>query len=505
MSKLEIPLLILIIFLALVPRLYKISNPVADWHSFRQADTSSVTRHYVQHELNLLLPQYDDLSNIQSGQDNPQGYRMVEFPIYNLLHYITYKINLVTCSVLHVPCLNLETTGRLTTVSASLISIVLLYLIVKQLSGQVIAMITALIFSILPYNAYYSRVILPDPLMVTFSLAAVYLYIKHLTASKPLSAFYWSVSVVSAAGSLLIKPTAIFILLPIVLLPLIFTTSSNSSFKSKYLKPGFLLFIYFLLAFAPLFLWRLWIRQYPAGIPAYTWLLNSDGIRFRPAWFRWLFYERLTKLILGGFGLVLFIIGLISKPSANEAKKGIEAKYFYLLWLFSLLLYLAIIATGNVRHDYYQIPLIPVISIFVAQGFLSLWNNPNYIKLLSIPISVGCLLFTVVFSWYQIKDYYQIINPSIVETGQVADQLLPPDAKVIAPYNGDTAFLYQINRPGWPLVTHYPIQAMINRGATDYVSVTYDDFTQQLMHQYPILKQTPNYVIIKLNSTPPDN
>lgn len=78
--------LFLILILAFGLRLYKINNPVADWHSFRQADTASVTRNFVNEGINLMMPRYDDLSNIQSGKDNPQGWRMVEFPVYNLAH-----------------------------------------------------------------------------------------------------------------------------------------------------------------------------------------------------------------------------------------------------------------------------------------------------------------------------------------------------------------------------------------------------------------------------------
>ena len=40
-------IILLILVLAFVVRLHKINNPLADWHSFRQADTSSVTRNYV--------------------------------------------------------------------------------------------------------------------------------------------------------------------------------------------------------------------------------------------------------------------------------------------------------------------------------------------------------------------------------------------------------------------------------------------------------------------------
>ena len=61
--------------------MYRINQTVLDWHSFRQADTASVTREYVKHGMNLLRPRYDDLGSIQSGQDNLEGYRMVEFPI----------------------------------------------------------------------------------------------------------------------------------------------------------------------------------------------------------------------------------------------------------------------------------------------------------------------------------------------------------------------------------------------------------------------------------------
>jgi len=66
-------------------RLYQINNPIADWHSWRQADTAAVARNYLRFGMDLLRPKYDDLSNIQSGKDNPLGLRMVEFPIYQAL------------------------------------------------------------------------------------------------------------------------------------------------------------------------------------------------------------------------------------------------------------------------------------------------------------------------------------------------------------------------------------------------------------------------------------
>ena len=43
---------ILLIF-GFIVRLYRIDNPVADWHSWRQADTSAVSRNYVKDGINI--------------------------------------------------------------------------------------------------------------------------------------------------------------------------------------------------------------------------------------------------------------------------------------------------------------------------------------------------------------------------------------------------------------------------------------------------------------------
>src|SRR3989344_9203010 len=86
-NKKLIPILAIITaFMGLLVRLYKIGNPVADWHSFRQADTASVTRVYAEEGINLLIPRYHDISTTQSGLFNPEGYRFVEFPIFNAIH-----------------------------------------------------------------------------------------------------------------------------------------------------------------------------------------------------------------------------------------------------------------------------------------------------------------------------------------------------------------------------------------------------------------------------------
>src|SRR5690349_13985372 len=113
-KKLEFILFLAILVLAFGARLYRLNNPIGDWHAFRQADTSAVSKIYTEEGVNLLNPKYFDISNIQSGKDNPEGYRFVEFPIFNFFQTILFS------SVKH---LTLEEWGRLLSIFASIGSI----------------------------------------------------------------------------------------------------------------------------------------------------------------------------------------------------------------------------------------------------------------------------------------------------------------------------------------------------------------------------------------------
>lgn len=466
-------LILAVLILGLVVRLYKIDNPVADWHSFRQADTASVTRNFVNNGVNLLVPTYHDLSNIQSGKDNPHGYRMVELPLYNLLHYSVYKI---------YPAMGVDLAGRLTSVVLSLTSIVFVYLIGSRLSGFLVGWFAALFMAILPFNIFYSRVILPEPLMIT-TLLGSYWFLLIMTESVGIKKrFYLLISAVLFALSLLVKPYAIFFSLPLA--GILFRSWAQGSLNFIDMAS------FASISFLPLLWWRKHILLYPEGIPASDWLLNSNGIRFRPAWFRWLFGERIGKLILGIYGTTFFILGLIAKPK----REGIA----YWLWAIGILLYFAVIAGGNVQHDYYQAITIPFICFLLAKGTVLLMSlsRTTYSRLLTLMMSLIAFVASISLSWYEIQGYYQVNNWPIVEAGREVDRLTPKEAKVIAPYNGDTAFLYQTHRSGWPL--GYDIEDKMAKGATHYVSVVYDDEARSLEKKYTVIEKNDKFIIIKL-------
>jgi len=476
--SLSIILLFLILFLALVVRLYKIEAPLADWHSWRQADTSAVTRNFVKEGFNPFLPKYDDLSGAgEHPMINIGGYRFVEFPIYNIAVYPFYLIFGVNPMY-----------DRLVSSLFSLGSIVFVYLITKRYKGDLVALVAAAIFAYLPFNIFFSRTTLPEPTFVFFALGMVYFVDRWIYEKTPRLMWLGFLFTVIA---FLIKPWSIFFALP-----LIYSMLRHEN-KFWFIKGRYIIFS--ILAILPFLIWRIWIDQYPEGIPASSWLYNSDLIRFRPAFWWWLISERIGGEILAVTGMALFTIGVVLRPKKEEG-------YFLHLLLLSNLLYFAIFATGNIRHNYYQVLFVPVASIFTGIGIVGLLKNgtafiPRIWIIFLILILVPLMFY---FSFKQVKGFYQINNYPIVEAGQKADEILPKEARVLAPYNGDTAFLYQINRKGWPFET-LPIKDLISKyGVSAYVSTSKDAKTKWVMRHFSVLAETDHYVIADLTTLKQD-
>ena len=474
MRKFELFLLSAILFVGLVLRLYKIDRPIADWHSWRQADTAAVARNFIKEGFNPFIPKYDDMSKQANGLDNPQRYRFVEFPILNTL----------IAGVWSQTGINV-TYARLVTVFISLGSIALLFLLVRFLSGLPVAVLSAFFFATIPYSVFYSSAILPGSLMVFGILGLYFCFIRWLETKNWI---FFAVSIFLANLAILVWPIALFFLLPIVYLS--FEKYGFGFFKN--LK----LWAFAFLSLAPFIAWRIWMLNFPEGIPNWQFLLNDGNIRFKGAFFRWLVVERMGKLILTVGGFSLFVIGLIVKRSKKE-------NFFYLTWFFSLILYFIVFASGNVRHDYYQVPLVPIASIFMAIGTIKLFNLPSdhFSKILGPAAALILIIFMYAFGFYEVRGYWWINRSEIVKAGMAADKILPEDATVIAPYGGDTAFLYQTNRHGYPVVDR-PLEELVKNGTKYLVSVDIaDEGIQKLAKNCKLLAAENDYLIIELSES----
>lgn len=470
MRKIDFFLAVVITALSFTLRLYKLDNPVADWHSFRQADTAAVARNFVKGNFNILYPQSDSYTILNEKRlPNPNRYFINEFPLYNSIVAIVYKNFGINTNY-----------ARLISVVFASLGTFFLYLLTRKLFDTKVSALATLFYAILPYNIYYGRVIMPEPAFICFSIISFYCLLLFVEKPNLLRGLGFSLVFATA---MLVKPYAIFLFIPFTYW--VYANHGLGSFKK------FVFYLFPVLALAPIVLWRYHIYLHPEASFASNWLLNQGDIRFSGAFFRWLIFERLNKLIFATGGFVLLFFGFVSSV---HSKKG----WLIITWLLSVLIYYTVFAMGNVTHDYYQLPIMPVGAILVSLGFFALIENGKnfFQKFILSGVAVSLIVLSLAFGWFEVRGFYQVNDPAIVEAGKRIDEITPFDAKIIAPYQTSPSFLYQTNRYGWTIGSD--IDNKIAEGATYYVSTSYDDEARDLEKKYTLIEKNSKFIIIKL-------
>jgi hypothetical protein len=206
-------------------------------------------------------------------------------------------------------------------------------------------------------------------------------------------------------------------------------------------------YAFFIGGIIPFIFWRMHISQFPEGIPGSEWLLFStntpEGLQsvfFRPAFFRWIFFERINNIILGGFASIFVILGIISHGR----------RLFFLSILFSTLVYLFTFQGGNVQHAYYQTLILPALALLGGAGLYFMVTASQSVNLiLSIPTALVLATFGWLMSWYTVSDWYDY-NPEMVSIAQAIQEHTKSDDKIITDTIGDTTLLYLADRKGAP-------------------------------------------------------
>jgi hypothetical protein len=491
MKKLNFFLLLVILIGAFAVRLYHFNWPVADWHSWRQVDTSAVSRNFIKNGFDLLHPKFEDLSfaaasfdfNTKAALENPKGYRFVEFPIYNTAQAGLFKL---------FGIFTLEQWGRLVAIFSCLLSIVFIYLLVRKYVNSRAGLFSAFFFAFIPYNIYFGRTILPDQSMAAAVLVGTYFFSNWIERSK-FSIFnsQFLMAIIFIAAALLLKPYALFFTLP-----LIYLAWHKFGFKI-FMK--WQLWLFLVLATAPLGLWQVWMHQkeFLPGIARNDWLFNGNHIRFKGAFFQWLFADRISRLILGFWGLPFLVLGMFRRISKKE-------NWFFFYFIFSSLIFMTVIATGNIQHDYYQILIMPTLAVFFGKGIDFIFEKTEiFNRYASFLIMIIGIIFMLAFGWYGVRDYYSIQHPNIILAGQAVDRLVPKDVKVIAPYGGDTTFLYYTNRQGWPVFDR-SFKKFKEAGAS---YIAFADPTPEELNLQTLFKPveiTKNYAIFDMTKPTPE-
>ncbi|PJE62546.1 hypothetical protein COU88_04390, partial [Candidatus Roizmanbacteria bacterium CG10_big_fil_rev_8_21_14_0_10_39_6] len=245
----------------------------------------------------------------------------------------------------------------------------------------------------------------------------------------------------------------------------------------------------------PVYLWRRYIQLFPEGIPASSWLLTSVStptgfhvIFLRPAFFRWIFYERINNLILGGYAMFFVIYGFFYKTKQT---------LLHYVFAFSALSYLFVFEGGNVQHDYYQIIITPALAMLLGYG-VQLFINQRQMGLLIMRISTVFVIFgaSIAFSYYQIKAYYNQ-NSDWLLIADIIRSVTSPKDTIVLDAMGDTTILYLSDRKGYP--APYKDLSELKKQGADYFVTTNSDYKNKFKDSsYSLMFENDKVLVFRL-------
>jgi len=356
---------------AIAVRMIDVSDLPLDYNPTRQLHSFIMARGYfyqMDTPATRELPPHIRQFGITSGEAEP----VIEPPLFEYLSAVIYAI--LGGENILVP--------RYLSILFWVVGALPLFLIAKRMMNTSAALAAAAVYLYLPFGVIASRAFQPDPLMVTAILWALYCQLRWHEQDN------WKTAL--AAGlttgfAVLVKAPAVFFVgLPLAALVL-----------SKGLKPALTnkrVYVMALLALLPAVLYN-WLSATSGG--------NADSIfggRFfpalysRPAWYAdWL---AMIKYAVGNHFLIAGLLG------ALLVKKKAFRWFLLSMWL-GYVLYGFIFAYHIYTHDYYQLPLIPVVALGVGVVFSLLYRQiaamkPNFfIKMAIILLLIASVALSV--------------------------------------------------------------------------------------------------------------
>lgn len=256
------------------------------------------------------------------------------------------------------------------------------------------------------------------------------------------------------------------------------------------------MYVFPLVVMAPFIAWRLFIQKFPEGIPASDWLITSvntyEGqkvIFMKPAFFRWIIYERINIMICGAYLTFFLLTGLISK-----------LKSYFLHSIFAAaLVYLFVFQGGNVQHEYYQTLILAPIALFVGIGTATILKSKSSLHpvlLYLLVIAIFILSFSFSY-YYRVKDFYSYPE-DLNQMARILDSFSRESDKVITDRLGDTTLLYLANRKGAPMLYH-SIPQMKELGYTYYMTDKKEIISElKIAKEYALLFENSQFALFKL-------
>ncbi|GAB4580920.1 MAG: hypothetical protein Fur0022_36640 [Anaerolineales bacterium] len=405
-------------------RLYDLTDPPFDFHATRQFRSAVIARgiYYA------WLPSAPEVQRARAVQQW-NNERPLEPPIMEGLAALTY----------HLPGGEALWKARLLASVFWEAGGLALFALTREVTSHRAAWLSSLIYLFLPYGILASRSFQPDPLMVMMTLLALWRVLRWHQRRTWQNAV-WAGSLAGIA--ILIKAVAVFPLGCVVLGLLFFDADWKQLLRTPQtwmagvlaLGPG-----------AAYYLYGLFIAGFLQGQASQSFLPHL--------WFTPDYYLRWAKLaanVVGGFVILLGGVGIFFWQS----KTG---RVIALSWGVGYVVYGLAFPYHIITHDYYHLPLIPLISFslapLVARGIQWLQTRSHFLQLGLVLLVFGWVSFQL---WEAGRELARKNYRSEAEEWRQFQTIIPPETSVLAMVQ---AYGYPLKYYGWTDATLWANQS----------------------------------------------
>jgi len=497
--------LVIIFGIGLAIRFYDLTDPPLDFHSTRQLHSAVMARG-MYYQTRTDIPDWQ--REIAIRQWKAEG--VIEPPFMEWLTAQTYR--LIGNDSLWV--------ARVYSILFWMAGGVGMFLLARELAGGMDGAVIALVyFLILPYGAQASRSFQPDPLMtslIIFSYWGLVNWYKRPT-------WTWTVIAGLLCGlAILSKSVAVFFSGAAMVGLVLFSRSIQASGEGKWFNGlrdllrqvlgDLKIWVLGILTVLPYGIYHVY------GMYIADFLQSQFSLRFFPQlWIDPVFYLRWNGMLSSVVGFEWFLVALLCTFLVrNRAHRAMLLASWLGYFAYGLTLSYTIST-----HDYYQLPLIPLVALGLGTGAELVLRMIKGPKWLLYAVVIGITLFAVTIKAWDVRvtlrrmDYH-----AEVAFWQKLGKKLGPGASVVGltqDYGMRLAYWGWITPTNWLTAGDFNVRELAGQkfdirqvfkeqtAGKDFFLVTmFSELDNQgelkklLYDNYPILEQTDDYIIFDL-------
>jgi len=456
--------LVLVVGVFVLLRLYGIGAPLLEMHNVRQTQTAMIARNLAADRFNVFYTRID-------WAGNEPGYVVQEFPLYQLVVALASTLGG-----------DLDTVGRLVALGCSGVAALWLFLIARRLFSPEVALWTLACFAVCPMTVFMSKAFMINMMALSLSLMAVH---DSLTwAPGGTTASFTTASLlrgmVAITLATLVNLTTVA---PAVVAMLVIggrrALRDRAGFASA--AAGAVFFVAVNLA------WNLHAASvnrlyYPdwgaTNVVGHVFGLGASRLELYP-WFRIAMY--LGYFVLGVHGLILVAVGAWRARLASGMARSV-----LLAWSAGAVAYYFVFFNALRGHNYYSLPIIPLLCLLAGIGADYLWRRLRTTPLWSFRLA-GLAFAVTLPIWLAFPLAHSLEEDRIsYDAARDLGARSEPDAlALVATLHTDVAskvyptILYYAERRGWniasanePVIDYDDVDRKRAAGAR-YLLVTY--------------------------------